>query len=202
MKKGATMAIIVDKEEKRRSIALSCRALLLEHGIHNLTVSQIAQTAGIGKGTVYEYFSNKEDIVFEIIASFIEEHEIRLKEIARREIPTKEKILSFYFLFFDDESSRKQLRTYREFIAISMTHPTEQIIAFSQACNSRISAISREIIEEAIARGELKPEAREIIRHLAVYHTGLIVEEQKSALEARSEIEAFLDALFTLMEKK
>lgn len=196
------MAIIVDKEEKRRTIALSCRELLLEHGIKNLTVAQIAQTAGIGKGTIYEYFSNKEDIVFEIISSFIQEHEQRLQQIAQMDIPTKEKILSFYFLFFDDDSAKRQLRTYREFLAISMTDPTAQMIAFSQECNQRISAISREIIQTAIAKGELKPEALDVIHHLATYHTGLIVEEQKSALNAKEEIQSFLDTLFSLMENK
>ena len=196
------MAIIVDKEEKRRNIALSCRALLLEHGIKNLTVSQIAQSAGIGKGTIYEYFSNKEDIVFEIIASFIAEHEQRLQQIAQMDIPTKEKILSFYFLFFDDENSKHQLRTYREFLAISMTEPTEQMVAFSQACNQKFLAISEAIMQDAVDKGELRQEAVEIAKHLGIYHKGLIIEEQKSALPVKQEIEKFLNTLFTLMEKK
>ncbi len=72
------MAIIVNKEEKRRSIALSSRELLLEHGIKNITIAKIAECAGVGKGTIYEYFSNKEDIVFEIISVFIAEHEKEL----------------------------------------------------------------------------------------------------------------------------
>ncbi len=75
------MAIIVNKEKKRRNIALSCRELLLDHGINSLTISQIAQTAGVGKGTIYEYFENKEDIVFEIITTFIAEHEKKLLEL-------------------------------------------------------------------------------------------------------------------------
>jgi len=195
------MAIIVDKEEKRRNIALSCRNLLLEKGIRSITVAEIAQAAGIGKGTVYEYFSNKEDIVFEIIASFISEHEARLQQIAHMPIPTKEKILSFYFLFFDDKDSKQQLRTYREFLAIAMTAPTEQMISFSQACNQRFSAISQAIMQDAVDRGELKPQAVEIVKHLAVYHTGLIVEEQKSALDAKQEIRTYLDTLFYLMEQ-
>ena len=56
------MAIIVDKEKKRSDIACSCMEILLQYGIKNLTISQIAKTAGVGKGTIYEYFENKEDI--------------------------------------------------------------------------------------------------------------------------------------------
>ena len=56
------MAIIVNKEEKRRTIALASKNLLLEHGIKNITISKIAECAGVGKGTIYEYFSNKEGL--------------------------------------------------------------------------------------------------------------------------------------------
>ncbi|HIP62048.1 MAG TPA: TetR/AcrR family transcriptional regulator [Sulfurovum sp.] len=196
------MAIIVDKEEKRRNIALSCRELLLEHGIKDLTIAQIAQTAGVGKGTIYEYFANKEDIVFEIISSFIEEHEKRLMAIALQDISTKEKIYHFYFLFFDDKIHKKQLKTYREFIAISMTNPSKQMTEFSIACNEKITAISGKIIKEAIQKGELRDEAIHIVQPLSIYHTGLIAEEHKSALNAKEEIRNFLDTLFILMESK
>jgi len=76
------MAIIVDKREKRRNIALACQELLVENGINHITVAQIAKTAGVGKGTVYEYFENKEDIVFEIITTFVVEYEARFEEIS------------------------------------------------------------------------------------------------------------------------
>ena len=196
------MAIIVDKEEKRRNIALSCRELLLEHGIKDLTIAQIAQTAGVGKGTIYEYFSNKEDIVFEIISSFIEEHEKRLMSIALQDISSKEKIYHFYFLLFDDKIYKQQLKTYREFLAISITNPSRQMIEFSIACNEKITAILRRIIKEAIQKGELRDEAIRIVQPLAIYHTGLIVEEHKSALDAKEEIRKFLDTLFIFMESK
>jgi len=72
------MAIIVDKEKKRSDIACSCMNILLQYGIGNITISQIAKTAGVGKGTIYEYFENKKDIVFEIITMFIRQQYQRL----------------------------------------------------------------------------------------------------------------------------
>ncbi len=199
---GLFMPIIVDKKQKRRDIALSCRELLLERGISDITVSQIAETAGVGKGTIYEYFSGKEDIVFEIIASFIDEHRKNLEKIASTDICTKEKISQFYFLFFDDEVYRQQLRVYREFIAISVTNPTEQTIAFSQSYHDIFNSISERIINDAIARGELRQTASTIIPHLAIYHTGLIVEEAKRGIDGKQEIDELLDALFELLEIK
>ncbi len=73
------MAIIVDKEQKKKDIALSIRELLLNNGINNITISQIAKNASIGKGTIYEYFSNKNEIVFELVEILMQEHNEKKK---------------------------------------------------------------------------------------------------------------------------
>ncbi len=46
------MAIIVDKLQKRKDIALACKEIFFQHGIKDLTISHIAKTAGVGKGTI------------------------------------------------------------------------------------------------------------------------------------------------------
>ena len=46
--------------------------------LSELTVSQIAARAGIGKGTVYEYFSNKEEMIAEALHSEMQEASRRL----------------------------------------------------------------------------------------------------------------------------
>ena len=56
------------KLQKRKDIAKSTCELFVRKGFVNISVSEIAQVAGIGKGTVYEYFRNKEDIVFELMS--------------------------------------------------------------------------------------------------------------------------------------
>ena len=46
------MAPRVDKEQRRKEIAMACVDLIYDIGIKNLTVAQVAQVAGIGKGTI------------------------------------------------------------------------------------------------------------------------------------------------------
>ena len=82
---------VVDKEQRRKDIALACLDLIHEVGIKKLTVAQVAQTAGIGKGTIYEYFENKDDIVFEIINMHIEAHHKQFLEAVKTLETTKEK---------------------------------------------------------------------------------------------------------------
>ncbi|WP_434658776.1 TetR/AcrR family transcriptional regulator [Sulfurimonas sp. NW9] len=71
------LAIIVDKEQKKKDIALGTKALILKDGINNITIAQIAKAANIGKGTVYEYFKNKDEVVFELVEILMQEHNER-----------------------------------------------------------------------------------------------------------------------------
>ena len=193
------MAIIVNKEEKRRAIALSCSELLLKYGISDLTISQIARTAGVGKGTIYEYFENKEDIVFEIITTYMMEYEVKLFGIIGESQTTKEKVFHFLSLLFSDENS-KRLNLYREFLAISLTSGTEEMAAFSAGCKRRFETILQQIIDEAVTRGEIRAEASRLISAILIFEKGIVVDSKVSALDAQKEIRDFLDVLFELIE--
>ena len=196
------MAIIVNKEEKRRAIAIACSGLLLERGIGDLTISELAKTAGVGKGTIYEYFENKEDIVFEIISTFMAEFEKRLLGVVDEATDTKAKIFHFFSMLFEDESYQKQLKTYQEYLAISLTNGTEQMVAFSKACREKFQQILSRIIEDGIARGEIREESRELVSALLLFEKGLVVDTRATGVDARAEIERFLDVLFKLIETK
>ena len=196
------MAIIVDKEKKRTDIACSCKEILLEYGIKNLTISQIAKTAGVGKGTVYEYFKNKEDIVFEIITSFVAEHETKLHEIISLDMSTKDKIFHFFYLLYEHEDSNKQLNIYREFLAISMTNGTKEMINYNIVCREKFTSILNQIIKDGIEKNELHAEAQGLISALVTFKLGLVIEAYTVSLDAKDEITLFLDALFKLIEIK
>jgi len=196
------MAIIVNKEEKRSNIACSCKEILLEHGIKNLTISQIAKTAGVGKGTIYEYFENKEDIVFEIITMFITEHEKKLQEITDQNISTKDKLFHFFYMIHEDENSNKQLNIYREFLAISMTNGTQEMVDFNIKCREKFTDILGQIIKEGIMKGEIRTEAQDMVSALLTFKIGLVVETHTAALDPKDEIARFLYALFKVIEIK
>ena len=195
------MAIIVNKEEKRRNIALSCRELLLEQGINSLTISHIAKTAGVGKGTIYEYFENKEDIVFEIITTFIVEHEKRLSELASTQIPTKEKLFKFFYLLFEDELVRKQLKVYKEFLAISLSSEPEEMLEFSQRCHDRFTMILTQILESGRDTGEIVENKLIHESSLILFATGLIVDSRLYDFDVEQEIHKFLEMLLPSHEK-
>ncbi|MEE9154586.1 MAG: TetR/AcrR family transcriptional regulator [candidate division NC10 bacterium] len=56
------MPIIVDKDRKRRDILQAAMRVFARDGYHRAKMEAVAEEAGIGKGTVYEYFKSKTDL--------------------------------------------------------------------------------------------------------------------------------------------
>ena len=64
----------VEKVDERKKIIMeAAKKSFALFGYKGTTVDQIAKIAGIGKGSVYISFNNKEEILREIIVSLIEE---------------------------------------------------------------------------------------------------------------------------------
>ena len=197
------MAIIVDKVQKRQDIALSCKSLVLENGIKNLTISQIAKTAGVGKGTIYEYFKNKEDLVFEIVNFLLLKYNEEKEKSLASVDSTKEKVKIFADFFYKEDEA--ELRAfYKEFKAIALSSANEEMIAFNTACSIRYQTWLEEIIQDGIENGELIHDAKKLVKGLFASAEGMFINacstNQYEGLE--EEINGFIDAIFTLVEVK
>jgi len=57
----------IEREFKRQLIARSARDLFLAKSYEEVTVQDIASAAEFGKGTIYQYFSSKEEILYYLI---------------------------------------------------------------------------------------------------------------------------------------
>ena len=197
------MAIIVDKVQKKKNIALSCKELFVEHSINDLTIAQVAKTAGVGKGTIYEYFQNKEDIIFEIVNILLQEHNEQKHKKIQEQSYSKEKIKIFFHVFYDEEN--EQLRKlYKEFISISLMKPNQQMIDFQSKCARTYFQWFEEIIQEGIDKGELIPSAKHLARGLFVIGEGLFISSEVTTtiVDLESELNKFFDTLFELIEVK
>ncbi|WP_418641319.1 TetR/AcrR family transcriptional regulator [Sulfurimonas sp. ST-27] len=196
------LAIIVDKEQKKKDIALGTKALILKDGINNITISQIAKAANIGKGTVYEYFKNKDEIVFELVEILMQEHNKRKEKQLSLHVSTREKVKSFFSFFYADED--QELREiYKQFTAIALSSTNEEMVAFQTECYTLYEKWMENIIEEGIEKNELKSEAKELVMGIFAFAQGtFIMSVTTSAIEdLKQKIDTQIDILFDLMEK-
>ena len=197
------MAIKVDKDKKRRDIAIACTELLLEKGIKNLTITEIAKTAGIGKGTVYDYFSNKEEIVFEIIRNFIEEHHRYLLSQSDKRTSTKQKIFYLFDFFLSEfKSYEKHLDVYREYLSVTLSSKFSPMLEFNKECSGFIKNILEDIIEEGIKKGEIKDVSRNLVDGIMKAERGYMLVAWAEDRDLRKDFKAYINTLFDLIEIK
>ncbi|MDQ7043428.1 MAG: TetR/AcrR family transcriptional regulator [Sulfurimonas sp.] len=197
------MAIIVDKIQKRKDIALSCKKLFVNKSISELTIAQVAQTAGVGKGTIYEYFNNKEEIVFEVLNLLMQEYNILKEQRIQKAPSSKEKIKVFFHFFYEKEENDLR-KLYKEFISISLSKPQAQMIQFQSECSEKYFQWFRSIIQEGIDKGELTRDAIHLARGLFVLGEGMFISSEvtNTIADVEKELAIFLDTLFELIEVK
>ena len=56
----------MSKPEKRDEIVRAALELIAEHGFHGAPMAMIADKAGVGAGTIYRYFENKDVLITEL----------------------------------------------------------------------------------------------------------------------------------------
>lgn len=200
---GGLMAIIVDKEQKRKDIALACKELFIKEGINKITISQIAKSAGVGKGTIYDYFNNKEDIVFAILDILMAEHNAFKESKIREASSTKEKIKVFFEFFYNPQMADLR-EIFKEFISIALTNPSPDMQAFFKEGFDRYYSWFKTILQEGIDKGEIKPIAIDLARGFFALGDGLFISNlginRMEQIEA--EINLHIETLFTLIEVK
>lgn len=196
------MAIIVDKIQKRRDIALTCKDIFVARGIKNLTISEIAKEAGVGKGTLYDYFKNKEDIVFEIVNILLAEHDAKKEKKMAHANSTKEKVKCFFEFFYNEEVELREL--YKEFISITLSEPNSQMSEFHAKCYASYAAWFQRVLQEGVANGEIIEQSIALSNGLFALGKGMFLSSYatNSTASLQNEIDSYIDTLFDLIEVK
>ncbi len=79
------MPKIVDKEAKKMEILHAAMQVFAQKGVVKTKIIDIATTAGVGKGTIYEYFRSKEEIFTSAYTYFCQTMESMVQEALSKE---------------------------------------------------------------------------------------------------------------------
>ena len=170
----------------------------------NITVAQVAKTAGIGKGTVYEYFENKEDIIFEIINIHIEEYHEQFIQSIQEIDSTREKIYLFFdFVLNDSEENQKHFKGYKDYLSVLLAEENNEMYDFNNSCSVFFKTQLEVIIQEGIDKNELLPIANDFVDGLMVFEKGLVLMKMSNkSFDAKKSCKQFIENFFDLIEVK
>jgi len=115
------------KAAARARILATAMKLFSRHGLDDVTVEQIADAADIGKGTIYNYFATKEDIV----VAFMSDLEAKVQAKVRRFAASRGSLESILAGFIRYQFRLKS--PYHQFVRVFLGHMfvrTEQFLPY------------------------------------------------------------------------
>lgn len=138
-----------NKEERRQRIRRATFDVLLEKGFHKATVGEIAERAGVGKGTLFLYAKDKVDLSLLCINDDVDAITDQAFNNIRFELPLLDQILEFF---------RPRFEFWGQFPDLARAATREMSTAYSPA------ETSRELARGIARRAHTKAKLTEILR--------------------------------------
>ncbi len=140
------------KPDKRQGIMESAIAVFSRKGYHGATMEDVATEAGLGKGTLYLYFSSKEELLRDILTQGLKVLNDGLRKIANGSGTGRERLEAMAFLELDLASSNKEM--FR-FILEGVGGLGQDLRGIVVDAGEEMLAIISKVVEDAIFAGEL-----------------------------------------------
>ena len=142
---------------KRDLILESAYELFQQRGYYDTKIIDIADAAGIGKGTVYEYFESKDAIFLELFKTKVAGGYEHLSELSVKKISCADKIKAYIDLEFANSSTYAFNKNFLvDLMLKSDALKNPQLIAAIQKLVSEKFSFIYQVINEGITGGEFR----------------------------------------------
>ena len=148
------MPKIVDKKKKAAAISDAALKAFREHGYNKTRMKDIAQMAGMGKGTLYEYFKDKADILRFAFDQYFSVFSEGILEAMKEKSKPSEKILSLIdFALQHAAEWENHCAIYVDYFGAARTEEQKQFSLSSMYVEMK--DILESLIKEAQSEGEI-----------------------------------------------
>jgi AcrR family transcriptional regulator len=187
------------KDRLRRSIIEAAVALVAERGRTEVTMSAVAERAGIGRATLYNYFGDLDEILATyVVAEFDRQHLALDERLAGVTDPLEQLRLSLVQVISYFASPEHRAGSP---IGLDAFAPEAQAAVDAAALrfHSRLALLIRESIDEGLLRADLDPDfaADALNQLLAAGRRGAMRNEQPPEVTADAIYRLFVDGAGT-----
>lgn len=142
------------RDEKRRAILEAACAVFTQKGFHRARVEEIAVRAGVGKGTIYEYFPSKKDLYEEMVETALGAYAEELAAaVAARDDPRSKLLAAARCTLMVADRNRALARLILE----QPGGLGENLRRHIWKVRESYIQILRGVVEEGIAGGDFRP---------------------------------------------
>ncbi|MTI48903.1 MAG: TetR/AcrR family transcriptional regulator [Firmicutes bacterium] len=144
---------MASREERRRDILFSAIKIFSQNGFHKSKIQEIAEDAGVGKGTIYEYFDSKKNLFQEMIKYVMELHIAEIQKSIFGKNGFREQIESFF------RHKLKVLQEHGDVFQQVANQPevmSEEMKRQMLGLKLEIFGLMESVVKEGIASGDLR----------------------------------------------
>lgn len=180
--------MVVDRKQDILQAATKSFSL---YGYKATTMDQVAKLANVGKGTIYTFFANKEELFNEIIIKLIEDMEQKANAVINENNSFQENV---HFALYEMLDFRREHQLMIKLVQEQRDIGTPIVQDVLNKVEESILSFIEKKISAAISRGEIKKCDPEIFAYIIfVTYISLIFdwEEKRGALSKEQIAEIF-----------
>lgn len=199
---------IVDRRSKKKEIGLAALDHFAQAGFADTSISRIAKAAGVGKGTIYEYFQSKDELISFALEIYVEKIEGRTTKMPIGSPTQKEQIRHFVFemidTFMNDPCTMGLTVAIFQMLIADMAGGNRTKLLRGMYRRARQTIAS--LIKEGASKGEFRQqagrEAETIAVNLVAYLDGIWLHSLISAegFDLHGQVDFYMDLLFRSIE--
>lgn len=186
------MSIEQKKEEKRATILAAASEAFKGHRYDEVKLDEIARRAGVGKGTLYLYFKNKEELFVALTCDGTAEIASRIRAIADSREPYRERLFVFGDEFSEFARKRQGLMRMMEQV------PSASLEAKVHPQHAKVKAAVLYLFEKGVAEGALRDDVSvatmECMLVGPLFMRVRMMERRKKEVDLKSMLQFFWDA--------
>lgn len=146
------------KDERPHEILKAALAIFTEHGYAGARLDDVAERAGIAKGTIYLYFSSKEELFAEVVRQAILPHFETIEALAQKE-GSAEEILRLQLQTIYDKLVSTEVRYIPRLIIGEGTRFPELAEFYHREIICRCHSTLHAVIKRGVSTGEFRQSA-------------------------------------------
>ncbi len=123
------MPKIVDREKTKKRITHEAVNLFIKRGYTSFTIDELASECDISKGSVYNYFESKDDIIYSVIEYEQESYDKEILYKIDKSKTLEDKIMALFSLcILDDNMTKIRRGIYNQFVRTTIRTQNKEMI--------------------------------------------------------------------------
>lgn len=179
------------RERQRQRILDAARRLFDERGIDRTTTAEIVSASGVRASTLYEYFSNKDDIVWAMLSDLLREGAEQAERSVAGAKDGLSRIAALLEHFAEELSTHpEKVRFMAQFDAMyARDWPVERLLTLERQIYDQSLDVFRTLIQDGIADGSLRSDLDPDLSLHAVVNAVIAAQRRLASLGTKVELE-------------